>query len=316
METTLRPMNTAEILDRTFSLYRHRFLLFAGIAMLPPALLLATELLQTGVTTGHGGRTAAHAAYSPVAMIAAVSAMIVGMIAYFIGIAVAQAATVFAVSAVHLGRETSIRECYRRVKGKYGRVLYLVMEIGARVFGAMFLVIVAGALVPMVLAKSGPVAAAIGGIIFVLVAIVGGSIVLLLLYSRYALAIPACVLENLKAHPAIKRSVVLTAGNRGRIMVVIILVTIVTFAVMGVLVFPASLLAVMFKTVPLMLVLTLQHLATFIAGTLTGAIATIALSLIYYDERVRKEAFDIQLMMAALDEPPPQASSAAVPNLG
>jgi len=190
------------------------------------------------------------------------------------------------------------------------------MEIGARVFGATFLVILAGALVPMVLLKSGPVSGAIGGIIFVLVAIVGGSIVLLLLYSRYVLAIPACVLENLKAHPAIKRSVVLTAGNRGRIMVVIILVTIVTFAVMGVLVFPASLLPLMFKTAPLMLVLTLQHLATFIAGTLTGAIATIALSLIYYDERVRKEAFDIQLMMAALDEPPSQASSAAVPNLG
>jgi len=36
---------------------------------------------------------------------------------------------------------------------------------------------------------------------------------------------------------------------------------------------------------------------------LTGPLATIGIALIYYDERVRKEAFDLQLMMASLDTP-------------
>lgn len=32
MDATLRPMNLAEILDRTFAIYRKRFLVFVGIA--------------------------------------------------------------------------------------------------------------------------------------------------------------------------------------------------------------------------------------------------------------------------------------------
>jgi hypothetical protein len=47
----------------------------------------------------------------------------------------------------------------------------------------------------------------------------------------------------------------------------------------------------------------LIYLAGFIAGSITGPLATIGLSLLYYDERVRKEAFDLQLMMSSLDAP-------------
>ena len=45
MDLALRPMSTSQILDRTFQLYRRNFVLFAGIATLPPALLLVAQLL-------------------------------------------------------------------------------------------------------------------------------------------------------------------------------------------------------------------------------------------------------------------------------
>ena len=51
MDTVLRPMSTSQVLDRTFSLYRQNFLLFAGIAALPPALLLLGQLGFVGVGT-------------------------------------------------------------------------------------------------------------------------------------------------------------------------------------------------------------------------------------------------------------------------
>jgi hypothetical protein len=41
-------------------------------------------------------------------------------------------------------------------------------------------------------------------------------------------------------------------------------------------------------------------------------LATIALSLVYYDERVRKEAFDLQLMMMTLDATAPAPPPAPV----
>jgi hypothetical protein len=50
--------------------------------------------------------------------------------------------------------------------------------------------------------------------------------------------------------------------------------------------------------------------ATFISTCLVGPLATIAFSLVYYDERVRKEAFDLQLMMTTIDAPALQGAPA------
>ena len=45
----------------------------------------------------------------------------------------------------------------------------------------------------------------------------------------------------------------------------------------------------------------LLHFGSFVAQSLLGPIMTIALTLVYYDERVRKEAFDLEHMMRQLD---------------
>src|SRR5271165_1918616 len=42
----LRPLSTGEILDRTFQLYRSRFTLFAGLAMLPAAVSVVTQAIR------------------------------------------------------------------------------------------------------------------------------------------------------------------------------------------------------------------------------------------------------------------------------
>ena len=46
------------------------------------------------------------------------------------------------------------------------------------------------------------------------------------------------------------------------------------------------------------------HVAGFVADSLTGPFAAIGISLLYYDERVRKEAFDLHLMMSSLGAAP------------
>ena len=58
----------------------------------------------------------------------------------------------------------------------------------------------------------------------------------------------------------------------------------------------------------------LQHLGGFIAGVLASPISNIAIALIYYDQRVRKEAFDLQLMVEAVGQQ--QAAAAAPPIIG
>jgi hypothetical protein len=58
------------------------------------------------------------------------------------------------------------------------------------------------------------------------------------------------------------------------------------------------------------------YIADFLGGALAGPVTTIALVLVYYDQRVRKEAFDLQLMMEAVGQAAPAPPAAAAPSIG
>jgi hypothetical protein len=49
------------------------------------------------------------------------------------------------------------------------------------------------------------------------------------------------------------------------------------------------------------LALAISATGNFFSSSLVGPLLTIALTLVYYDERVRKEGFDLQLMMSILE---------------
>jgi hypothetical protein len=307
MSTPLRPMSTGEILDRTFNLYRNNFLLFAGIAVVPPALMLVVQLIQAALVATPGHPRTANAGLAA----AGVLGMMIGWTAYLVGMAVAHAATVFAVSAVHLERTTTIGESYGRVKGRYGRVVWVIFQVGLRSFlPATLLIIVAAVAMPLAMRGAGRAGAALTVIIIGL-AIIVAAIMGLILYLRYALAVPACVLEDIGATAAIKRSATLSAGVRGRIFVIYFLMGVITYIVMFVFLIPATFLAALVAKGSPAVTTLFAGLATFLAGALAGPIVTIALSLVYFDQRVRKEAFDLQLMMAAVDGTPPPAAQAA-----
>jgi hypothetical protein len=308
MITPLRPMSTGEILDRTFNLYRNNFVLFAGIAVLPPALMLVVNLIQAGFMATPAHPKPLVTGFAAAAVIAAVLAGI----AYLVGISVAHAATVFAVSAVHLERTTTIGESYGRVKGRYGRVVWVIFQAALRSFGpSMLLIIVVAAIAMPLLIKGGGGAAGVLAGIVIFLAIMAAAVLGLVLYLRYSLAVPACVLEDIPASAAIKRSVALSAGSRGKIFVIYFLMGLINYIILVVFMIPAAILAVAVAKGSPAVTSLFTSLATFLAGALAGPIATIALSLVYFDQRVRKEAFDLQLMMAAVDGTPLPGAQAA-----
>jgi hypothetical protein len=89
MSTLLRPLSTAELLDRAFFLYRGHFAVFAGIAAITELPVLALRL----------GNSALIAARVFVPRPVTISIILV---ANFLAVAVAHAATVIAVSELHL----------------------------------------------------------------------------------------------------------------------------------------------------------------------------------------------------------------------
>jgi hypothetical protein len=303
MTELLRPMSTGELMDRTFALYRKHFKLFVGIATLGPAANLIFQLLILGSV----GIPAANTPRTDVLSAASVGlSMLAGFLIMWVGIAIAHAATVKAVAAVHLGRVTTIAESYRSLKGKIWRVLLIFLLVAIlstlAAMAVIILAVVVGSLAFTGMAQAGRLGTVLGGLVTLGVAIVGG-ILALAVYVRYALSIAACVVEDQRVIASLKRSSFLSKGSRGRILAVYMV-----FGFLGVVfaIVLGGLVGALGTLIPSLIVrLILNYITGFVAGSLTGPLATIGIALIYYDERVRKEAFDIHLMMASLETPLP-----------
>jgi len=133
----------------------------------------------------------------------------------------------------------------------------------------------------------------------------------------WSLTIPVTVLEGGGLNASTSRSKALTKGSRGRIFVIyflmLVLTLIVAFVMQFVLLLPLGVImgaiGVHDRAAAGAMSQTLQAVGGFISTSLVGPLITIALTLIYYDQRVRKEGFDLQLMMATLQ--PNQQSAVA-----
>jgi hypothetical protein len=210
---------------------------------------------------------------------------------YFAVYSVTHAATVSAVSSVYLGEETSIGAAFGAVRGHCLR--YCLISLWQSWSGSwMFLLLIVPAiLIPILGLKN------LNGLVALLVAFALGSFVYgIIAYIRNSLAIPAAVMENLNVPAAMRRSKVLVAGRKGRIFLLGLLM-IALYMVAGVMQMPFALLILHSRSAEHVLVQIISLLVAFLCSSLTGPVAAIALCLFYIDERVRKEAFDIEFLM-------------------
>jgi hypothetical protein len=252
--TILRPLSTSELLDRTFHLYRNNFVVFFAIAAIPQLPVLGLNLLIARVVMA--SRAEGLGLWSlPLSL---------GPI---ICVELSQAATVVAVSNLHLGRPVRIADAFSAIRGILGRVIWISFAISWIIgFGLMLLVV--------------------PGILWTL---------------KYALAIPVTVLEGTDLHGTKIRSDNLTEGRRGRIFVVYGLLLILTSVVSACFNFALGLGSPLHPDVTFTsLKYALTAASSFLSGSLVTPLLTIALTLLYYDERVRKEGFDLELMMSNL----------------
>jgi hypothetical protein len=305
-------MTTGEVLDRTFNLYRNNFVLFAGISALAAVFLVACTalLLVLGLNAPAPGARVDPQYMQTVFIDLAIYMVVIGLF-YLIGGSFAMGATIYAVSKVHLGQPVNIGESYRRVWPLLGRIINIVLSIGIRMVGVFLLIylgmVAVGILLGLALRGGGVIAGLLLGLV-VFGGIIGGYIFIARLYFKYSLAVPACVLENIKATPSLKRSTFLSKGSLGRIFLIYLLMGIIGAALSLVLQLPANLFV---RSAP-SVAIGWQLVGTFLAFSFSFPISTIAICLVYYDQRVKKEAFDLQMMMDALGQPgPAQAVSAA-----
>jgi uncharacterized membrane protein len=125
----------------------------------------------------------------------------------------------------------------------------------------------------------------------------------IILGCRFALAVPVSMLEDSGAIRSMERSMQLTKGHTGEIFVILLLLIVLTYVAVLLFQFPfvfVALAAAKAHQTLSFLMLFLMSLASFLSEVLVWPVGTIALSLMYYNLRVRKEAFDIQHLMTTL----------------
>jgi hypothetical protein len=313
----LRPLSLGELLDRTFTLYRNHFWVFVGIMAIPASFGIPVSYISLAFQGN--SFSAAKPTLTPA------PGLILGYIAGFFAFAIllmlvhsiALAAVTHAVSEAYLGRRSTVRDSYRSIHGKFWRLMGVILNVALRLFGLLVVVfaVIAGVgavLIGALAVARGQAVVAAATVLLVLLLYILGLAAFVYLALRYAVSIPALMIENLGVFATVRRSVQLTRGRRGQIFIAFLLAAIIGYV--GFIVFQAP-----FTIATLIALFRNHHLPTWLAllasisgavgGTVTGSISMIVLVLCYYDTRIRKEAFDLQFMMASLDRPSPAAGT-------
>lgn len=303
----LRPLSTGEVLDRTFQLYRSRFALFAGLALLPAAASTISNSARL-VILGYPGSHASAAFVWTVGISSVLS--VVAALASIVLYGITQAATMWAVSRVYLGEAASIKTAYKVAFQHWFRYTLVVLR---QMWAAMWLplALVAGAALVAVFAKghgSGYTWLVILLFVLAFFSLIYG----VWAFLRVSLAVPAAVVESLKVGAALRRSAALLASRKVRVFLLFMLLW-ALYMVVATLESPLMILAVRSRGMEAFVTSAIQLGINFAAATLIGPVGAIGLCLFYFDERVRREGFDIEWMMGKLVPADADAVSAELP---
>ncbi|MGA3132361.1 MAG: hypothetical protein ABSD59_16260 [Terracidiphilus sp.] len=305
MQAALRPMNLGEILDRMFEIYRKQFLLFAGIAALPAAAMLGIHLVD--IAWVHSS-SLVHPFRQPGIVLWRFA---VGLGYYHISFFLQflyLPAFVRAVSCDVFGDRTTIVASLRFAIARWRGYLWLaVLKLAA-------VLIVPEVLMFAVFWGIGTLEDKLGllndtpsafAIVALLSPILAGTALFLWAGACFSLVFPAAVAERLTGFKALSRSWRLSRNSRWRIFITWLLIAVCSWvlsaAVSSLLRWVAYFCYYDWHLYWFNLILSQQLTYILFAAIsiVIGPLYPIAVTLLYYDQRSRKEGFDVELMMEA-----------------
>jgi hypothetical protein len=305
--TFLRPMFLGEILDRTAQLYRRRFLLFVGVAAGPSVVVLAclaAGFLLIALTRGKATDPAAMALLG----LGSFALLMVGLPLYAAASGLGYAALSDAANKRLFDEPVTIRGAYREAWRRGWRYLglfaleFLILGI-VPVAVILFGIIGLGLFLKATGTSSGEAHAATALALIAMFAVLGGYVLWML--PRLSLAFPVCVVEKAGVWKSLKRGYDLSQGTRWRILLLFVLGSVSASMLNWAVTIPV---VIVVALIPGMssphnsdllgsIMLFATYGASFAVQALVRPVYGIGLTLFYYDQRVRKEGFDIEWMM-------------------
>jgi hypothetical protein len=312
-------LSLGEILDRVFTLYRNHFALFAGVMAIPAAVQIPTNLYSFSMWGKLIRLQPGHPPPLDPGFLAIIYLVIfpVLMVALTLGLG----AIALAVSDVYLGRTATIRGSYQKALRRFWRLLGLLITIGL-IFTGIFILFVLGMTMLFAgLAASGVMThaengAKIGLVLLMVVVFLALLAITIFVFMVFSLVIPAVMLEDASVGGALRRSIELTRGRRWHIFLGLLLMVFVGYAV--ILIFQGPFLLAMglfiMKGAPPAWLSLATSISAACGSAISSPLSMIALVLYYYDQRVRKEGFDLQHMIAQIESGPQTASPGLIPS--
>ncbi|MFF9115271.1 glycerophosphoryl diester phosphodiesterase membrane domain-containing protein [Streptomyces massasporeus] len=305
----LRPLGVGEILDGAVSTMRTYWRTVLGISLTVAVLTEVIVVLFQGLVLDDSSTEALN---DPSATLSELSramgdAMLNSSVVFVIslvGTVIATALLTTVTSRAVLGKSVTIGEAWRDARPQilklFGLIcVLLLITVGVVTAGALpgLLVTVAG--------SSGP------GIALTVLGIIGAGIVALWLAIRFSLASPALMLEKQGIKKAMSRSAKLVQGTWWRIFGIQLLATLIANVVASIIVIPFTLLAAALSGDGLTgwlntgvgslgwSFLIISGIGSVIGSMITFPITAGVTVLLYIDQRIRREALDLELARAA-----------------
>jgi hypothetical protein len=280
----LRPMGTADLLDETVELFKSNFVLIVGIS--------AMVNLPSGLVN----------------VLATLHPRLLGLnyLLLLLSIALAPVVTgalIFGIADRHLQLPTSIRACYRRAltRSVYWPLLGVGILQGLLLMGCLMVGAVPAIAVGVIAAVTSDrsnyafVSGMFAGMLLSVLATAP-------LWVRLMLAGPVAVIEKTGSGSAIGRSWSLISGSVLRSTLVIIVANVLVYAVpiiLGQLIGPLTGHR-MYYDIPFLYRAGQQGIGILL-NVVVAPIVAIAQTLLYFDLRMRKEGFDLELLAREME---------------
>jgi hypothetical protein len=289
----LRPLGIGEILDAAIKIYRSRYktLMKAVFVVVAPVQLLTavvrlslpTSINMSATTTDPFGDTTRTTDIDAAALIGTVAALLIIAMIGLIASQLATATSLKVVSNAYLGEEEDWRASLRFATSRLPSLIWLTLRIGLLAFFGFLACVVPG----------------------------------VYLYFAWAVAVPVLLLEDKRGRHATRRSRQLVKGRWWPVFACVAIALLLASIVGGA--FQGILVGVLASTDSELLIAVATAIAAIASAVLVTPFSAAVNGIVYFDLRVRKEGFDLELLARTLGvDPTPEALAwaADVPALG
>ena len=315
----LRPLPLSELLDELFRMYRRNFLLMVTAALALELPALTFNLLSGQYKTFGFFLTAFSSINNPDRLDAIAPPqtnylyLVIGYVVILMLLPVTTGLLVRLTTDVAMGRPTTFASAFRRTLRRYlALAAYdLLVGLAALAVVAVLLLVIFGGIALASASTNANAAVIVATVLIALAVFVASMIAAAWLGIRLVVAVPAMLEEGLGPIAAVRRSWRLVQGNFWRIVGIVVVVYVLAQVVQSALSAVFGLLALLIPGLSGDARGGLLLVALTAVQVITAPILAIAISLLYFDLRVRKDAFELDQLAGAVSPLPPPVPRAS-----